>query len=118
MIIAILGSLVSALIFIAAEKSYISVRSFDSQKWMTGGYSLRGQMAQDIIARRILLGKTKAEVEKILGLPDNISSYEHGDSYYYKARTSNLRCYYLWECRLSVYFDKKSSQVTNVSISD
>jgi len=86
--------------------------------WLNGGYAARGPMAQDITDTRLLIGKTKADVEKLLGQPNYRGSYRHTDAYAYNARTSNLRCYFVWECRLSVAFDKTSVQVTSVSLSD
>ena len=75
-------------------------------------------MAQNIIDTGILVGKQKVDVEKLLGQPNYKNSYPHADAYAYNARTSNLRCYWVWECRLSVAFDKTTGQVTSVSISD
>jgi outer membrane protein assembly factor BamE (lipoprotein component of BamABCDE complex) len=95
-----------------------SVRKFESQKWLAGDYSSRGPMAEDIVNTRVLIGLNKTDVEKLLGQPNHKSSYSEGDAYAYKARTSNLRCYWLWECGLSVAFDKSTGRVTSTLIYD
>lgn len=43
---------------------------FDSATWKSGNDSARGQMADDLIDRRLLIGKTRAEVIAMLGEPD------------------------------------------------
>ena len=95
-----------------------SPRKFESAKWLAGDYASRGPMAEDIVYTRLLIGLTKADVEKLLGDPNHKSSYPHADAYTYKARTSNLRCYWVWECGLSVAFDKSTGRVTSTSIYD
>ena len=95
-----------------------SASEFESAKWIAGDYAARGPMAEDIVKRRLLIGLGKADVEKLLGEPNHKSSYPHADAYSYKARTGNLRCYWLWECGLSVAFDKPTGRVTSASIYD
>jgi hypothetical protein len=75
-------------------------------------------MAEDLVNTRLLMGLTKTDVEKMLGQPNHKSSFPHADAYTYKARTSNLRCYWVWECGLSVAFDKSTGRVTSASIYD
>ncbi len=70
-------------------------------------------MVQDIIDRKILLGKTTPEVEDLLGQPDYKETYWYG----YKVVTTVWRCHF-WECRLDVVFDRTSNKVTSVAVSD
>ncbi len=45
-------------------------RAFDQQVWKTAGDRVRGQMAQDLIDKKILIGKTRKQVINLLGRPD------------------------------------------------
>ncbi len=45
-------------------------RPFDSGAWKSGTAGVRGQMAEDLIDRGLLLGKTRTEVTQLLGAPD------------------------------------------------
>ena len=91
---------------------------FESAKWLAADYASRGPMAEDIVNRRLLIGLTTADIEKLLGDPNHRSSYPHADAYSYKARTANLRCYWVWGCGLSVAFDKSTGRVRSASIYD
>jgi hypothetical protein len=86
-------------------------KEFDSQKWKAGSSSSRGEMARALIERKILEGKSKTEVENLLGEPDERGS----DVYEYKVTTLS-RCYF-WKCGLQVVFDQ-TAQVKFVSVSD
>jgi hypothetical protein len=87
-------------------------KKFDLKEWKSSNSSSRGAMVQDLIDRRLLLGKTPAQVEDLLGRPDS----KEEDWYGYKVVTIS-RCYF-WECRMDVVFDKASSQVVSVQVSD
>ena len=69
-------------------------------------------MVDDIIDRKILLGKTAPEVEDLLGQPNYKETYAYG----YKVVTI-WRCHF-WECSMDVVFDKTSNKVTSVAVSD
>src|SRR6267142_6643140 len=69
-------------------------RKFDSAEWKAGDATTRGSMAQDLIDRKLLIGKSRAEVEGLLGKPD----YPDADAHLYKVVTI-ARCGF-WECRL------------------
>ncbi len=69
-------------------------------------------MVADLIGRKILVGKTPPEIERLLGQPD----YREKDWYGYKVVTI-AKCYF-WECRMDVVFDRASTQVTSVAVSD
>jgi len=44
-------------------------RAFDQQVWKTASDRVRGQMAQDLIDKKILIGKTRMQVINLLGRP-------------------------------------------------
>jgi len=69
-------------------------------------------MAQDLIDRKLLLGKSRSEVEGLLGKPD----YPDADAHLYKVVTI-ARCRF-WQCRLGVVFDHSSNLATSVAVSD
>src|ERR1051325_10035978 len=72
-------------------------RQFQSAEWKSGNASIRGGMSQDLINRKIVVGKTKDEIQDLLGKPDR----EQPDWCGYKVITIG-RCRYVWECRLEV----------------
>ena len=69
-------------------------------------------MAQDLIDRKLLIGKSRAEVEGLLGKPD----YPDADAHLYKVVTI-ARCR-LWKCSLGVVFDGSSNLATSVAVND
>jgi len=87
-------------------------KPFNSEEWLAGSVSSRGTMTQDLIDRRILIGKSKIEIEKLLGKPDSQGT----DWYGYKVVTIS-RCYF-WECSMGLRFDENTKEVSGVSISD
>ncbi len=44
--------------------------TFDSSKWFNGNERIRGSMAQDLIDKGILEGKSKNDIKNFLGPPD------------------------------------------------
>jgi hypothetical protein len=48
-----------------------SPRTFNSEEWKSGGSSVRGSMVPDLIDRRLLEDKSKADVEQLLGKADS-----------------------------------------------
>ncbi len=44
--------------------------AFDSGAWKSGIGGIRGRMANDLVERQLLLGKTRPEVIRLLGAPD------------------------------------------------
>lgn len=69
-------------------------------------------MVQDLIDRKVLIGKAPSEVRELLGKPDS----QDQDGYEYKVVTIS-RCYY-WKCTLGVAFDRDSKRVTFAAVSD
>lgn len=88
-------------------------RQFNSDGWKAGNPSIRGGMAKDLMARKLLTGKSRADIEALLGKPD----YQFSEWYGYKVVTI-ARCRYIWECRMDVVFDPASNQVKSVAVSD
>jgi len=88
-------------------------RPFDSTEWKQGNATTRGAMSADLINRRLLIGKSRVDVESLLGKPDR----QDADTYDYKVITV-ARCRYVWECRLGVIIDQKSGLVTFVAVND
>jgi hypothetical protein len=88
-------------------------RKFDSGEWNAGDATTRGAMAQDLMDRKLLIGKSKVDVEGLLGKPD----YQDTDALDYKVVTI-ARCRIFWECRLGVVFDRTSGLVEFVAVND
>lgn len=111
-IIAIITICVIVLVMIVVSPDS-QPQSFDSQKWLSGSKSVRGSMVKDMDARRLLDGKTKAEIEQLLGKPD----LRHEDWWGYNVVTIS-RCYF-WNCRMQVSFDPKTGKaIGGVGVSD
>jgi len=89
-----------------------AARGFDSTQWKAASASVRGAMAQDLMDRQVLIGKSRLEVEALLGSPDNREAAWLG----YKVVTIS-RCYF-WECRMAVVFEEASDRVKDVAVSD
>ncbi len=69
-------------------------------------------MVQDLIDRKILLGKASSDVQALLGPPD----HQEVDWFGYKVVTIP-RCRF-WECRMDIVFDKDTNLVKSVALSD
>jgi hypothetical protein len=70
-------------------------------------------MLEDLVNRKLLIGKSRVDLEALLGKPDR----RDADAYDYKVITV-ARCRYVWECRLGVIIDQKSGLVTFVAVND
>lgn len=88
-------------------------KQFNSELWKSGDINVRGTMVQDLLDRRVLLGKSPADVQQLLGKPD----YIEDNWYAYKVATLK-RCRDKWECRLEIAIDKLSQRVTEAGVSD
>lgn len=80
-------------------------RPFDSEQWKAGNASIRGSMVDDTLSKKLLIGKTKAEISELLGKAEHSSKDWVG----YDVVT-NSRCYF-WNCRLEINFDPESGRV-------
>lgn len=45
-------------------------RAFVSAAWLKGNMRARGRMSEDLVKRKILVGKTSDEVQRLLGEPE------------------------------------------------
>ena len=45
-------------------------KSFDSAAWLKGDMRARGRMCDDLVKRKILIGQTADEAQRLLGQPD------------------------------------------------
>jgi hypothetical protein len=45
-------------------------RTFDSTSWLKAGVRERGRMTEDLVKRRVLIGKTAEETQQLLGRAD------------------------------------------------
>ncbi|HEX8287802.1 MAG TPA: hypothetical protein VF556_07405 [Pyrinomonadaceae bacterium] len=78
-----------------------------------GGKTVRGSMIEDIRNNKTLQGKTKNEIENLLGKADENSGNWVG----YEVVTIS-RCYF-WRCRMEINFDMRTKQVVgDVAVSD
>lgn len=59
-------------------------RPFDSEKWRNGDRIDRGTMYSDLFMKRTLNGKTRDEVEQLLGEPDKKALVEGREVWLYK----------------------------------
>jgi len=52
---------------------YFSQKKFDSKVWKMGDLQVRGEMANNLLLQRdlLLVGKTKSQIEELLGPPDS-----------------------------------------------
>src|SRR5262245_9709280 len=47
-------------------------RAFNSDEWLKGDRRSRGRMCEDLVGRRILIGQTEDEAQRLLGRPDTV----------------------------------------------
>lgn len=70
-------------------------------------------MIADLKDRQLLTGKTKVEIENLLGEPD----YSDANWIAYKVNTIS-KCY-IWECRMEITFDPQTGTALNrIDVSD
>jgi hypothetical protein len=120
------------ILVVALDWPPLSPSQFEAKKWKSGNRWSRGAMVQDIIDRNLFIGKSRSEVEDLLGqpdycgVPDPSTDATRGmancknprvDWFGYKVVT-NPRCSYFWECRLDVNFNKNSYRVEELNVSD
>ncbi|MCW5961702.1 MAG: hypothetical protein KIS76_16180 [Pyrinomonadaceae bacterium] len=70
-------------------------------------------MIADLKTRQLLTGKSKEEIENLLGEPD----YRDANWIAYKVNAISRR--YIWECRMEITFDPQTETALNpVAVSD
>ena len=47
-------------------------KAFDSAAWLKGDRRARGRMCDDLVKRKILIGQTADEAQRLLGQPDKV----------------------------------------------
>ena len=70
-------------------------------------------MSDDLIKRKLLIGKSRSDVEALLGKPDR----QDADGFDFKVVTVG-RCRFVWECRLGIVIDRGSGLVRFVAVND
>lgn len=112
-----------------------SGRPFDATSWKQGDSELRGAMTATLIKQKILIGKSGAEVQSLLGAPDfcgialekegAVSPRRCGDAdenwYAYEVVTVYPRPpdqRYFCACRLEIRFAKQSRLAESVDVRD
>lgn len=100
--------LIVAFIFSSACGFLINNDSFDSAKWKSGDARAKGKMSYDLQNSKVLIGKTKAEVDELLGKDD----YPSLNSRVYEINTNVPTDIYF-----SVHFDE-TAQVSSTDIGD
>lgn len=79
--------------------------AFDSGAWKAGAPGVRGKMADDLVEKGLLIGKTKAEIEEMLGKPDEESKGALGYFVYYGADKATTRPPYV----IRISFDRHAN---------
>ena len=89
--------------FLSACSKPLPPRPFNSEAWKSGDEWVRGSMVQDLRESGgwVLAGKSKAEVERLLGAPDPEDSW--GDEFSYNVLPRECR---VNMCRFKVIFNE------------
>ncbi len=66
----LIGFILCLPVYLLGCHEQITQRAFDPPVWKTGDHRIRGQMAQDLINKKILVGKTRKQAINLLGQPD------------------------------------------------
>ncbi len=69
-------------------------------------------MADDMVGRRLFIGKTKNEILTSLGKPN----WNDGGTFQYKI-AHIPRCSWIWDCALEIHFDQ-AGKVVGTDITD
>ena len=90
-------------------------RPFSGVAWRRGSVEVRGTMAPGIIDSQLLMGKTRDDVKKLLGPPDNegesLVLYEVDPGRFF-----GFPHFFKWY--LEMQFDEKTGRVKNVGFAD
>ena len=97
-------------VYAVADYALYSPRPFDAEQWRAGDPRQRMRMAGDL--RRVLVGKTWAEVVGLLGPPD--PSGAGG----WRVVRSDVLGFYDWEERVDVRLDRDTGRVSEVTFFD
>ncbi len=90
---------------------------FNQEQWLHGDYRIRGKMVDNIIEDRILIGKSKIEVLKLLGDQGNTAG-----SFSYQVdiglKTGPFGLGGVWPFYLNIHFDTLKNRVFEVRCND
>lgn len=86
---------------------------FDSEKWKTADLRTKGRMSRDLRDSNLLIGKTKSEVENLLGKPKF-----DGENWTYTIDVGDRFGTHVWTHNLILLFDKNTNTVQRVYDSD
>ena len=110
-------SLLLALVILSCEtktQSYKNDIPFNIEKWKAGNLRAKGKMTDNLLADSILIGKTKSEVLKMLGEPDQQTS----SRIYYTVDPGIKYMNGAWTYWLSIDFDTITGKVKEVRLAD
>lgn len=82
--------------------------AFDAEKWKSGDMRTKGRMANNLQKSDMLIGKTKTEIEKLLGKDETSNSpnsWEYQIDFGYGVGT------YSWTYNFKVIFDEQTEKV-------
>ncbi len=82
---------------------------FSTEKWKSGSQLERGNMVTDLVESNILIGKSKIEVTKLLGIPKDSSK----TNYLYLVDFGYMTPFYL-----DIEFDFTTKKVQKVILND
>jgi hypothetical protein len=104
----------SAVIFLVFHFFYFPEYHFESEKWKLGDKRVRGSMVRELEERKILIGKTRQEIKRILGKPDTEGKY----IYQYFVDVGVGTSSYPWDYAFDIEFDSTSSRVVSAFYHD
>jgi hypothetical protein len=99
-------------------------KQFERERWQSGRDIYRESMVQDLIGRRVLVGRSRAEVIYLLGEPDHCWADRYSvtcrdqrtDGFEY--RFSARKCHLFSGCTQDVHFGMSSLVVDSVTVND
>lgn len=78
--------LVSYLIFAPKMQSYVNQTPFDSKKWQAKSVdqnTIKQKMVNDLLSKYQLIGMTKPDIDKLLGIPQQTGYFKDYDYVYW-----------------------------------
>src|ERR1043166_4242242 len=89
--------------------NWLPRKDFNSEAWKKGNLTERNRMIDDLLDRKIILGKSSEQVRSILGSPDGVYNTW---MWYYNANLGAGAS----GSGIDVYFDQSADTVNNVHI--
>jgi hypothetical protein len=100
--------------YLSPKDPFFHRRSFAAEQWAVGDMRARGQMVQDLMTRKLLDGKTRPEVETLLGKADQAST----NSLEYRVDVGTRFLGSRWNYRLVLHFEDQRNKVRDVLLID